>query len=217
MHTPSRLSVACVARLCRIIRESGCQIVVSSDWRHGGWEEIKNSLADAGFDVALKDALFDLTPAIDDGIRGDEIAAWLSEHPEVESFAILDDMEDMGALFSRLVRTNPLADEPLDDERADEVLRLLADSGAVANNRQLPEPEARPVTTLPSGKLQILRVEHSEDGMIVHYTGGVSDVYESREGPVPGAKPVEYGPFARLIGHMHKVERQLNGRKIQNG
>lgn len=214
-NTPSGLRSTCVGRLCAIIRLTGCKIVVSSTWRCGGWEEIKNSLADAGFDIALKDSLHDFTPEINDGIRGDEIAAWLAEHPEVESFVILDDMADMGRLKSRLVRTDGNADEPLDDERMREALRLLADPEAAADNTRQPKAEQRPVTAVPKGKIRIERVENLDDGgMIVHYTGGISDVYEFREGPIPGAKPVEYGPGARLIGHVHRVERRLNGRRI---
>jgi hypothetical protein len=38
--------------------------------------------------------LLDKTPWLR-GCRGDEIKAWLSEHPEVDKYAILDDDSDM--------------------------------------------------------------------------------------------------------------------------
>jgi hypothetical protein len=39
--------------------------------------------------------IIDKTPSKLSAIRGEEIAEWLREHPEVKEYAILDDSEDM--------------------------------------------------------------------------------------------------------------------------
>jgi hypothetical protein len=225
LGTPDGMRPWCVTQLARIVKESGCKIVVSSTWRAGGIGETSDfhrCLLEASVpgDDTIQRVLIGITPDLvgnGEGARGDEIAAWLGEHPDVESFVILDDDTDMGELGGRLVRTDANAEHPLDDERAAEVLRLFADPKAMADNsgNKNPETDPRSVITLPTGKTQIVRIDNlPDDGMIVHYTGGISDVYEFREGPIPGAKPVKYNPPARLIGHLHKVERLLNGRTI---
>ena len=66
----------------------------------------------------LEGAVVDKTPAVDAAERGDEIAAWLAEHP-VAGCVIIDDHLDMGALRSRLVLTHPAHGlRPADAERA---------------------------------------------------------------------------------------------------
>ncbi len=56
--------------------------------------------------------------------RGEEIAAWLAEHP-VERCVILDDHRDMGALLEHLAQTSSSAGlRPEDVERALEKLAM---------------------------------------------------------------------------------------------
>jgi hypothetical protein len=218
----SAMDPYCVERLNRIVRESGCKIVVSSCWRLSGIgvkSDFRRCLvaASKGDDTARR-ALIGTTPSLDEA-RGFEIAQWLSDtNEEIESFVILDDDTDMGKLSGRLIRTDVFAEHPLDDERAAEVLRLFADPEATANNsfNQNPETDAPSLVTMRTGVVKIRRVENLDNGgMIVHYTNGMSDVYEFREGPIPGQKPVKYNPPARLVGHVHKVERLLSGRTIE--
>lgn len=45
------------------------------------------------------------TAFLDSGCRGDEIKLWLKQVP-VESFVILDDVDDMGNLYPHLVKTD---------------------------------------------------------------------------------------------------------------
>ena len=63
------------------------KFVLSSSWRHfnSGREQVDRQIV----------PIYDETPKLDTGLRGDEIKEWLDEHPEVEKYAILDDDSDM--------------------------------------------------------------------------------------------------------------------------
>ena len=63
------------------------KIVLSSTWRlwHESKKEVEKRVC----------PLFDVTPHLRNGSRGEEIQAWLDAHPEVEKYAILDDDTDM--------------------------------------------------------------------------------------------------------------------------
>lgn len=70
-----------------IVRAAGAKVVLSSTWRkHENWTEIG---------PALGLPIIDRTPISWKGRRGEEIAEWLAAHPEVESYAIVDDDSDM--------------------------------------------------------------------------------------------------------------------------
>lgn len=75
-------------RLNSILRHIDVKIVLSSCWRHSDTsiEFLKN---------IKKIPIFDITPDSKDGIRGKEIQQWLKKHPEVKTYAILDDDSDM--------------------------------------------------------------------------------------------------------------------------
>jgi hypothetical protein len=70
----------------RVIVTTGSEIVLSSSWR----------LIDRGRELVDQQVgkFVDVTPDLR-GLRGDEIKAWLTMHPEVEKYAILDDDDDM--------------------------------------------------------------------------------------------------------------------------
>lgn len=76
----------------------GVSVVVSSAWRiTHHWDDIGR---------ALDLPTIDRTPSLL-GCRGDEIADWLRRHPEVETWAILDDSADMlPEQLPRFVRTD---------------------------------------------------------------------------------------------------------------
>ncbi len=79
------VAVGLIRRLCRV---TGCSCVLSSDWRYYTTAHIAaNSL-----DLPIIGA----TPQLD-GSRGLEINAWLSDHPEVERYAIIDDISQFMA------------------------------------------------------------------------------------------------------------------------
>lgn len=89
-----------LAQLKRVIDETGCRIVLSSTWRtmpnlvdklpedivrlhfHGDWRTVELGYATlpVGMIVPRK--------------RGEEVDEWLSRHPEVERYAIVDDCSD---------------------------------------------------------------------------------------------------------------------------
>jgi hypothetical protein len=97
----------CVARLNEIVRRSGAVVVVSSSWRiiHP-LDELRALLLEAGF----VGEVIDKTPyvcyesdtpsrlPIAHASRGREIRTWLGEHPEVESYVVLDDDFDYDPL-----------------------------------------------------------------------------------------------------------------------
>lgn len=77
------VAIGLVRKLCQ---ETGAVIVLSSSWR----------LLHATKEVAagLNLPVIDRTPSLT-GNRGQEIAAWLAEHPSVTVYAIVDDDSDM--------------------------------------------------------------------------------------------------------------------------
>ena len=87
-------------RLREIVVATGAKIVLSSAWRQYPeslpylWEHCGPTVECVG-----------QTDYYPNKYRGDEIAAWLAEHPEVDKFVILDDRTDMGDLKQYLVQT----------------------------------------------------------------------------------------------------------------
>lgn len=69
----------------KIQLDTDCKVVLSSSWR----------LHPDGIAAVEKHVvkILDKTPYLD-GIRGDEVNAWLAKHPEVTHYAILDDDSD---------------------------------------------------------------------------------------------------------------------------
>jgi hypothetical protein len=123
-----------VARLNRLVAETGAKIVVSSSWRklldppelhrvlvsHGLIAEIIGETPDGHKDPAML-ATFRHLERI---FRGYEIDFWLKQHPEVERFVILDDASDMEMHTNRLVQTD--FQEGLLDEHVDLAIRMLS-------------------------------------------------------------------------------------------
>jgi hypothetical protein len=98
------LDPTCVELLNEIVVQSGAAVVVSSSLRYGKTvPELQAMLEVVGF----RGHIIGITPTGLRGCdRGDEIMAWLRDHP-VASCVILDDHRDMGPLLGRLVQTNP--------------------------------------------------------------------------------------------------------------
>lgn len=112
------VAIALVRRLCR---ESGCSVVLSSDWRYDfGAHEAANA-----FDLPVMDA----TPVTVTGTRSMEIAAWLAANPAVKVYAIVDDILDLDDLHgTRWVLTDPANGLSLADYSA--LRRLLMPGSA---------------------------------------------------------------------------------------
>lgn len=70
----------------RIVRETGCKIVLSSSWRHSeeGVRQVEERVGE----------LLDRTMRSFSGYRGHEVRCWLGQHRDVEKYAILDDTGD---------------------------------------------------------------------------------------------------------------------------
>lgn len=97
------LDPVAVGYLNEIIDATKAKVVISSVWRmHSSLSDLRGLLKKAGF----KGDLISKTPRIPSS-RGREIQLWLDESPlEVDSFAILDDDDDMEHLSHRLVKTS---------------------------------------------------------------------------------------------------------------
>lgn len=78
----------CAFLVGRIQLQTGCEVVLSSSWRHHpeGVQNVSERVV----------RLLDKTPT-SDKYRGDEIQMWLDKHPEVDKYAILDDDMDFYA------------------------------------------------------------------------------------------------------------------------
>lgn len=123
-----------VGRLFRVVQATGCKIVLSSTWRNS--EASVEELRDAGImDLCHEDWRTGIAPLKRQGciiisrVRGTEIAEWLSRHPEVETYAIVDDDSDMlPNQRERFVQTS--FHDGLLDEHADRLIALLDSRGS---------------------------------------------------------------------------------------
>lgn len=92
------VAITLMRRLCK---ETDCAVVLSSDWRYTcSVHETANAL-----DLPVIGA----TPMMGNVSRGTEINAWLTEHANVEVYAIVDDIAQMlPSQQSRFVQTDEL-------------------------------------------------------------------------------------------------------------
>lgn len=82
----ARLDPVALSLLRGLCRAAGLSVVVSSTWRiTHHWDAIGR---------ALGLPTMGATPRSRTGFRGDEVRAWLADHPEVLDWAILDDDSD---------------------------------------------------------------------------------------------------------------------------
>ena len=153
---PIPIAPECMARLNRLIAETGAKIVISSSWRKfARWQDLGPALMRHGL---IADVIGETPDLVNDAVwldhwqtrregapftyerleRGWEIREWLAAHPEVTAFAILDDCSDMDELKPWLVLTHP--NDGLDDpdvERAKWLLERSADGIALARARAI--------------------------------------------------------------------------------
>ena len=101
---PAPLDHECVRRLHHVIRQVDCRIVLSSSWREMDGLEAKlhgdHVFYIFGNEPPCGNIRHDDRSTIringeTEHRRGDEIAEWLSRHPEVVRYAIVDDDADM--------------------------------------------------------------------------------------------------------------------------
>lgn len=129
------LNPVAVARLNRIVTATDAAIVVSSSWRYGRTvEHLRGMLESRGFLGRVIDKTADWSKFTDGNVyaakeRGDEIRSWLDEHPEVDTFVVLDDDSDMSAVRDRHIKTS-FHGGGLLDEHVDMAIRMLSEGGA---------------------------------------------------------------------------------------
>lgn len=108
------------ARLENLIQRTRAVLVVSSMWRkYHSAEELTRFLRLRGCPSAV---VVGVTPDLA-APRGDEIHAYLKEHPEVSQFAIVDDDADLEPFFDKLVQTTMA--EGLLDHHVEALVKLL--------------------------------------------------------------------------------------------
>lgn len=114
-----QVAIGLVRRLCR---ETGCSIVLSSDWRY----DFSAHEAANAFDLPIMDS----TPITVTGTRAMEIAAWLAANPEVSVYAVVDDILDLDDVHgTRWVLTDPAMGLSLANYSALRRLLGVADTG----------------------------------------------------------------------------------------
>lgn len=113
-----------VKRMNRFIDETGAKVVLSTSWRKGDdlwWESLLQTFEHAGFP---RSAIIGKTPNLHSS-RGDEIQAYLDEHPDVTNFVIFDDINEMYNLLDNFVQTNyQLGVQDVDIEKARKILEI---------------------------------------------------------------------------------------------
>lgn len=89
--------------LRQLVDWTGAKLVLCSSWRVS--EFAREIVADNFSLYGLN--IYSITGQ-EDGCRGNQIAAWLARHDNVDSYVILDDDDDMGPCMDHLVQTDTL-------------------------------------------------------------------------------------------------------------
>ena len=93
-NAPQQANPLCVVFLGILATQTNSKFVISSTYRHGGFEKFSEHFAEWGFDA---DLLHDdwrtksLQRAKGVNERSDEIREYISRHPEIEAFVTVDD------------------------------------------------------------------------------------------------------------------------------
>lgn len=127
-QTDGNIDVSRLPLLKRILDAADAQVVLSSSWRKH-WDrnpairdrigqELDSTFLQAGIVIA------DKTPAADS--RREEIALWLSAHPQVANYVILDDtFGGWGDLAEHVVKTDSRIGRGLQERHVEAAIRIL--------------------------------------------------------------------------------------------
>lgn len=121
---PALVSRGAVILLNSLLQYTGAKIVVTSSWRaHSSVEALTACVRKWG----VEHDVLDKTPVIGNGTtRWQEIAAWLDDHSDVESYVIIDDEAVIiSGAEERLVMVDAMKGlQPLDAEKASRILEV---------------------------------------------------------------------------------------------
>ena len=131
----NQLDKDAINQLNRVIGETEAKVVISSSWRIGCRTPAKwNCLIEHLRNQGVVAEVIGRTPTYGEYVnlpgifaarfvRGDEIQLWLNDHPEVKSFVIVDDDQDMAHLTNKLVRTK--FETGITERDADRMIEIL--------------------------------------------------------------------------------------------
>jgi len=95
------MHIGCQDQIRRVVDATGCKVVISSNWRLSDTVDQMRVWLRRAEVIPMWETVVGMTPEpvrtsrfYSGKPRGDEITAWLAEHPEVTSFAIVDDIVD---------------------------------------------------------------------------------------------------------------------------
>jgi len=127
----SDIRPSCVAVLNRVLKVTGCSLVISSAWRY---MILGRDLTVRGFEYLLRTHGVRCVGGVvghtraDRGVgeyreRAEQIREWLADHPEVERWAVVDDMAEDCFPGMPFVRTDGKVG--LEDKHGDALIELL--------------------------------------------------------------------------------------------
>jgi hypothetical protein len=98
----------CVARVDRLVKETGAKIVISSSWRLGYSRFIMQGILQMKGLGDVRNVVIDVTGGYDERPRGEEIQDWRTAHGHTGPYAILDDLpaREFEGHLTHLVNTN---------------------------------------------------------------------------------------------------------------
>lgn len=120
----NQIDPVAVIRLNNLILRTGASVVISSTWRlifrraSDPLKTCQNSMAC----YKIVAPIIGMT-GVESGGRKEEIKMWLSEHPEVEKFVIIDD-DVIGAFEGHIVKTSVI--DGLQDEHVEQAIKILS-------------------------------------------------------------------------------------------
>lgn len=130
------LDLRCVDNLCMIVKATGAKIVITSSWRDGWFKEpemkqyMSAEMADLEEALAEQDVeIYDKTRPQLAGVmdfRGNQIKDYLTEHPDIDRFVVIDDLyfPDFGQFEDQLIMTD-FEEGGLIMERAQDAIYIL--------------------------------------------------------------------------------------------
>lgn len=114
-----------VKKMNKLIEESGAKVVLSTSWRKGDdiwWSNLLQTLEH----FHLLPVIIDKTPDLKLN-RGDEVQAWLDQHPETTHFVVFDDINEFELtpkVLKNFIQTN--FQVGVTDEDIEKARKLLA-------------------------------------------------------------------------------------------